>query len=876
MPATPAAWRDAFRANTTDSAAGGDDQSRSVVVQLDNGNIVVLWIDNSPGTTTFETSVVGQMYDPAGARIGQEFTANGLGGNRLIESFDATALPGNRFVIAYGTRPGAEVDRVVHATEWDTDDRGVTTSVDRPIADSPDAGDILYQPSVDSYSDGRYIVGFKTYDASANETDLAYVTVQASGTVGNTVVAVGGSDSVGDTTAVATLTSNSFVIVSDYDFAGEGAITYRVLGSGGTVPSLVSDTGTDGLFDSAPHVAALAGGGFVIAWQSFDSAGGDTVIRFQRYDVSGTELGGIETVDAAPGNNDTDPHVIALADGGFVIAFDNQDITVISARRYDANGVAVGDLVEIVDSASEYAVTGIGLADGRFALSWTQSELGNADVFAGIYDTRDTPNDPAVYSPADWTLGTTVNDTLDTADGATFYFGSNGNDLFIVDGTVADRRFEAGDGIDTLDASGMTEGARFLFAGSIRSIDGSRVEILYDFENLIGTAFADRVEGNSADNVFRGGGGNDFIRGLNGSDTLFGGDGDDTLNGGNDDDEVYGDAGNDRLYGVDGNDELDGGLGDDILIGGTGNDSLFGRDGADLLTGNPGTDSLFGGAGQDTVFGGAQNDTIDGGDDADQLYGQADNDTITGGAGDDGIFGGGGVDNLSGGAGNDTIFGSIGIDTISGGDGDDYLHGGDDRDTIGGDAGNDTIYGYSGNDTLDGGGGADFLQGGDGDDIVSGGAQGDSVRGGAGNDTVNGNAGEDALFGDAGDDVLNGGDQSDNLRGGAGNDTLTGGAGIDRFSFEPDWGNDTITDFANDGLEKINLSGVAGANSLADLTIAAVGGATQISFDGNFIIVQNSAPGDFDASDFIFASASSLERMVEAAFMPQLIYDAIA
>jgi Ca2+-binding RTX toxin-like protein len=74
------------------------------------------------------------------------------------------------------------------------------------------------------------------------------------------------------------------------------------------------------------------------------------------------------------------------------------------------------------------------------------------------------------------------------------------------------------------------------------------------FENVIGSSFADTITGNSTNNSLNGGAGND------------------SLDGG---------AGNDTLIGGDGNDILIGGAGNDILIGGAGNDTLTGGAGAD-------------------------------------------------------------------------------------------------------------------------------------------------------------------------------------------------------------------------------------------------------------------------------------------------------
>ena len=361
---------------------------------------------------------------------------------------------------------------------------------------------------------------------------------------------------------------------------------------------------------------------------------------------------------------------------------------------------------------------------------------------------------------------------------------------------------------------------------------------------LLGNALANRISGRD---------GNDELSGLDGDDTLFGGLGNDKLNGNDGNDFLDGGAGNDIASGQNGDDTVNGGDGDDRLYGGFGNDVLSGDAGNDMIDGNPGNDTLSGGDGADRLDGGSGNDLLNGGAGDDTLLGGADADAIFGSEGNDYLNGGSGADTLYGNNGNDRLFGSIGADRMFGGFGDDYLNGGDQGDVIDGNEGSDTIYGGSGNDTLRGGNNIDRLFGGDGADQVSGGDQGDIVRGGNGDDRLYGQGGEDMLYGDAGNDALFGGDQADNLRGGAGDDTLTGGSGHDRFSFENGWGNDTITDFADNGIEKINLFGVTGATGLGELTITDTAQGALIEYGGNSILLQGVAAAQLGSEDFIFA-----------------------
>lgn len=109
----------------------------------------------------------------------------------------------------------------------------------------------------------------------------------------------------------------------------------------------------------------------------------------------------------------------------------------------------------------------------------------------------------------------------------------------------------------------------------------------------------------------------------------------------------------------------------------------------------------------------------------------------------------------------------------------------------------------------------------------------------------------DIISGDDEGNVLNGFSVIDRLFGGDRDDTLSGSSGVDRYVFDvANFGNDTITDFAN-GSERMDMRG---SNlSYSDLTITQSGGDTVISVNGatDTITLEN-VTTVIDASDFIF------------------------
>jgi Ca2+-binding RTX toxin-like protein len=290
-------------------------------------------------------------------------------------------------------------------------------------------------------------------------------------------------------------------------------------------------------------------------------------------------------------------------------------------------------------------------------------------------------------------LGTSGNDTLPGTLGSDFLSGMSGDDFFIA-GPGADQ-IDGGSGTDTvsyalLAAAGIDLAFPSSNWGSALGHGFASVEV------FIGSAFADAIRLDAADNSLSGG---------NGDDTLDGGGGNDTISGG---------RGDDDLRGADGNDRIDAGDGKDRINGGAGDDQADLLDGNDTASGGAGQDSLDGGAGDDLLSGNGGDDSLDGGDGSDTLTGEAGNDTLRGGAGDDRLYGGDGADLLDGSAGSDLILGMSGQDTLLGGDGDDTLIGGGGNDSLAGGAGADVFVfeGFRAGETdtiTDFGNGADRL-----------------------------------------------------------------------------------------------------------------------------------------------------------------------
>ncbi|WP_146348540.1 calcium-binding protein, partial [Phaeobacter marinintestinus] len=310
-------------------------------------------------------------------------------------------------------------------------------------------------------------------------------------------------------------------------------------------------------------------------------------------------------------------------------------------------------------------------------------------------------------------------------------------------------------------------------------------DVISGFEKVFGSAHADDLTGDAADNQLVGWLGADTLNGGDGNDILRGDAGADIMDGGDDEDWVmyFGSTAGVTVSLV------EDGFGFQSATGGdaTGDvisnfERVWGSDHADDLTGNDGDNYLLGRDGDDVMDGGAGNDTMRGGVGADTMEGGADTDLIAYNTSAVGVtvdltVDGFGFQSASGGTADGDVI--SGFENVAG-----TAH----ADDLTGDDGANILLGLGGDDTMDGGGGSDILRGGAGADTMVGGTGNDWVQYAGSSSGVTVNLSEVAGFqsasgGDADGDVISGFEyvfgsaHDDDLTGNASANVLLGGDG---------------------------------------------------------------------------------------------------
>ncbi|WP_201860376.1 M10 family metallopeptidase C-terminal domain-containing protein [Microvirga soli] len=543
-----------------------DVQEDSSIAYLADGGWIVTWTSNDR-TAGGGQNIYQQRYAADGARVGVETRVNDTIPNAQYQS-SVAALKGGGWVVVW-TSVGSDGSLDVYARCYNAFGKEVTGDI--PV-NSPSAT-AQYTPSVIGLSNGGWLVTWssngqdgsdagvyqKRYTAQGQE---ASAEEQVNSTTGNaqrdpvTVhlngggwivvwesinpvdklwgvyqqrynedgtkrggeVKVNGLSSTGTPDPVVTALEDGGWLVTwifrNSNSDAEDIYQQRFAAGGDAAGKATLVNTTTAAIQSAPSVAGLADGGWVVTWISEWQDGSSFGIIQQRYNVAGQAVGGEIIVNTTTEAQQGEPAVTSLSDGGWVVTWSSDSD--IYQQRFSAEGQKVGPT-----TPTGLILTGQPVAEGA-AISTPAGQL----------------KVKALEPGNDYTF-TLLND-----DGGRFALSASGA-ITVKDGFRIDYEQAQSHRIKVQVKDSL--GASYEQWVEIQVADVAS-------ENLTGTAAADTFYGGQFADIFRGSGGNDRIAGGSGNDQLGG------------------DLGNDELSGDSGNDRINGGLGNDLLQGGVGKD----------------------------------------------------------------------------------------------------------------------------------------------------------------------------------------------------------------------------------------------------------------------------------------------------------------
>jgi Ca2+-binding RTX toxin-like protein len=350
----------------------------------------------------------------------------------------------------------------------------------------------------------------------------------------------------------------------------------------------------------APSIAGIDGDSrYVVTW--LDENGGGNY-RYRVFNADNTAVTGSTQVNNSPGVAEAGERpavVVGLANGGFAIAWhenstalQDQDLTSIHAKMYDADGVQVSTefLVNATFKNYEAFPDLVALPSGGFVAVWSDASAG-----ANVHDYNITGQ---MFDAFGARVGGqfTVNTSTDGTGGEYFpHIAALADGRLVVEwhsdatGEIRTQIIDPRDGVVTGNEDANTLYGHDLVGDEINGLGGG-----------------DALNGLAGDDALYGGDGNDVLRGGIGADTLDGGAGTDTASYYSGSTGVAvslvtglgsgGEAQDDTLISIE---NLSGSQGNDSLVGDANANTLQGWNGNDVLTGGGGKDTLTGGAGAD-------------------------------------------------------------------------------------------------------------------------------------------------------------------------------------------------------------------------------------------------------------------------------------
>jgi VCBS repeat-containing protein len=365
-------------------------QEAPAIASFSDGSFVMAW--DSFGKDGANTKgIAARRFNADGSPNGPEFQVNTFTpGFQFLPAI--TALSGGGFVVTWQSEGKDGSGFGIAARLYQAD--GSPLTVEEFQVNNFDPPGDQFAPAVTALSGGGFVVTWQSEGKDGSGFGIAARLYQADGTPLGDEFQVNTFTS-GDqfAPAVTALSGGGFVVTWESDDGTDRRIAARLYQADGTPLGDEFQVNTFSLgFKGSPAVTALSGGGFVVTWQSNDGSGRGIAARL--YKADGTPLGAEFQVNTNNTDNQGQPAVTALSDGGFVISWQGPAEQLdplkrddIFGQRYDASGTRIGPEFLINnkftdDDQRDPALAGI--PGGGFVSAWS-SRGKDADSFGIAY-----------------------------------------------------------------------------------------------------------------------------------------------------------------------------------------------------------------------------------------------------------------------------------------------------------------------------------------------------------------------------------------------------------------------------------------------------------------------------------------------------------
>ena len=351
--------------------------------ETETSHEVSVRVSDGKGGETTETFEIDVTDVDEGPEPGPDFV---VGSGNSAGSPVVTALAGGKFVVAWQETVGGNAGIV--ARIYDADGTPVSTAfpVETTSAGSQGA------PSLVALPNGGFLAVWQSADAGGADMSGNGIRARvfgADGTPAGSDYLVNTSHNDNQNAPAGTVLADGRILLTWNSADGQGSDTSETGIRGVVLNADGSPSGTDFVVNAvtqdgqlSPSIAALAGGGYVVAWRSTDALGTDTssgVIRATQFDASGNVVGAADfEVNTSTNGIQTAARVSALAGGGYVVTWTSADGATndIRARIFGADGTPAGNdfVVNNTTDGGQLTPAVTGLDDGRIMMVWSSAE----------------------------------------------------------------------------------------------------------------------------------------------------------------------------------------------------------------------------------------------------------------------------------------------------------------------------------------------------------------------------------------------------------------------------------------------------------------------------------------------------------------------
>ena len=405
------------------------------IIALNGGGYVVVWKSG-------DNTVSGQLFDETGSKLDDAFTVNDASLSNSVVYPSADALADGGFVVTWQSHSGDNWE--VYARRYDIDG-----AAEQSFEINAEFSGDQVRPAVIGTAGGGYTVSWGVnrdgnWDIFAQQYDAS----NTPGVAFDVNRLYAGDQS---TPSLTELSNGDFVVTwwssGGYNDDDSGRGVYgRLFSSEGVAvgQKFLVNTYTDNDQDDS-SVSALADGGFIAVWRSYQQDGSQHGIFAQRFDQAGAKVGQEFRVNDVTSNLQGEPKVVAMPDGGWMVVYvsynhPDGEYDSIFSKRFDADGLPMG--VEALVSSGEgnyqqqpaVAV----LADESYVVAWREDQTNNIELrqYTAIEQ----------LSSSSAVIGTEGSDLL---------LGDAGSDLIV--GGAGDDNIDGGSGYNTLQVFGTAD-----------------------------------------------------------------------------------------------------------------------------------------------------------------------------------------------------------------------------------------------------------------------------------------------------------------------------------------------------------------------------------------------------------------------------------